>query len=498
MKKNLIIPALAVMAAVSFSCSKENIEGGGSASAADGSFAPKSVIKASLSDTRTTLSDHSILWKEGDMISLFADDGTPVEYVLSAGAGTASAEFTANETPETEMSAYAIYPATGASMVGDIAYINVNEQQNYVEDGFATYYPMAAITADGESYTFENLATVLSLPLTGDAAVKSITLETVGGEGLAGAASVDFSGAVPVLKASAEGASGSVTLTCAEPVQLSADNETVFNFVLIPGEYEGLKITVATEKGTEIEKTTSALTLKAGSFKYFDSPIGITDWQIVGTFTNNWNTPILMEISNGVYCAKNVNIPAGGAFKLRYGNDWNDKNFGLGYNNNPTTIATESGVEIYSGQANLVIEKEGVYDIYFFYQGTSDADDDNYIFVMTAGTVPQIAVTGTLTTANAWSDIPMVIENGMFVAKDVVFEDTDDDPMRFKIRTPETWSGQYNLGFPNKPGNIAFNTALNVVNNGNDMYVTEVGTYDIWFDLCNMQVWVMNNGQKPF
>ena len=85
----------------------------------------------------------------------------------------------------------------------------------------------------------------------------------------------------------------------------------------------------------------------------------------------------------------------------------------------------------------------------------------------------------------------------MFVAKDVVFEDTDDDPMRFKIRTPGTWSGQYNLGFPNA-GDIAFNTALNVVNNGNDMYVIEVGTYDIWFDLCNMQVWVMNNGQKPF
>lgn len=480
MKKNLIIPALAVMAAVSFSCSKENIEGGGSASAADGSFAPKSVIKASLSDTRTTLSDHSILWEKGDMISLFAVDGTPVEYVLSAGAGTASAKFTANETPETEMSAFAIYPATGASMVDDIAYINVNEQQNYVEDGFATYYPMAAITADGESYTFENLATVLSLPLAGDAAVKSITLETVGGEGLAGAASVDFSGAVPVLKASAEGASSSVVLTCAEPVQLSADNETVFNFVLIPGEYEGLKITVATENGGTI-KYTPAFTLKPGTIKTFGGAMNVTSaangWNLIGSFTAGWGSWIDLSESHGVAYSKNIVFPEGNEFKVR-----NAEGAWFGQND-AAKVYLNKRTEMFVNQANMKVAA-GKYDVYCDVAWNS-------IFIMSAGTSP-FSVIGPKGDWN--NDIQMALEDGYFVAKGIEF----DAGNAFKIRTTGTWD-DYNIGFDAEKDITGTDQAQSVQKlDGKNMGVPTAGKYDIYFDLGATNVWVMTEGQKPF
>ena len=414
------------------------------------------------------------------MISLFADDGTPVEYVLSAGAGTASAEFTATETSETEMSAFAIYPATAASMVDDIVYINVNEQQNYVANGFATYYPMAAITADGESYTFENLATVLSLPLAGDAAVKSITLETVGGEGLAGAASVDFSGAVPVLKASAEGASGTVTLTCAEPVQLSADNETVFNFVLIPGEYEGLKITVATEKGGTI-KYTPAFTLKPGTIKTFGGAMNVTaaanGWNLIGSFTAEWGSWIDLSESHGVAYSKNIVFPEGNEFKVR-----NAEGAWFGQND-AAKVYLNKRTEMFVGQENMKVAA-GKYDVYCDVAWNS-------IFIMNAGTSP-FSVIGPKGDWN--NDIQMALEDGYFVAKGIEFDAGD----AFKIRTTGTWD-DYNIGFGKAENITGTDQAQSVQKlDGQNMGVPMAGKYDIYFDLGATNVWVMTEGQKPF
>ena len=414
------------------------------------------------------------------MISLFAEDGTPVEYILSAGAGTASAKFTARETPEPEMSAFAIYPATGASMENKIVYINVNEQQNYVADGFATSYPMAAITADGESYTFENLATVLSLPLAGDAAVKSITLETVGGEGLAGAASVDFSGAVPVLKASAEGASSSVVLTCAEPVQLSADNETVFNFVLIPGEYEGLKITVATEKGGTI-KYTPAFTLKPGTIKTFGGAMNVTaaanGWNLIGSFTAEWDSWIDLSESHGVAYSKNIVFPEGNEFKVR-----NAEGAWFGQNA-ADKVYLNKRTEMFVGQANMKVAA-GKYDVYCDVAWNS-------IFIMDAGT-STFSVIGPKGDWN--NDIQMALEDGYFVAKGIEF----DAGNAFKIRTTGTWD-DYNIGFDAARDITGTDQAQSVQKlGGQNMGVPTAGKYDIYFDLGATNVWVMTEGQKPF
>ena len=216
---------MALVAAVSFSCNKENIEGNDIVNGEETVlYAPQTVITASSTETKTTLSGLEILWEEGDVISLFNENDTPMDYNLIEGAGTTSGKFEAVSEPETGYS-YAVYPAVSGQASEKSVSMTVAANQTYVAEGFSTDFPMGAVTSDGENFTFTNLATVLSLPLQGDAVVRSISIEAVRGEGLAGAATVDFSGATPVLSA---GNSATVTLNCGESgVQLSADAATV-------------------------------------------------------------------------------------------------------------------------------------------------------------------------------------------------------------------------------------------------------------------------------
>ena len=83
---------------------------------------------------------------------------------------------------------YAIYPAVPEATVseGGIS-TSIPEAQTYNGSDFPVSYPMAAVSSDGEKYSFVNLATVLDLSLVGDAAVKTISIEAAGGEKLAGA-----------------------------------------------------------------------------------------------------------------------------------------------------------------------------------------------------------------------------------------------------------------------------------------------------------------------
>lgn len=495
MKKILFLSILALAAAFTVSCNKENIEGEGIPT--DGEavlFAAPSVINASSASTKTTLDGTSILWAEGDAITLFGENGAPVEYTLVSGAGTKSGQFE-NQAAAGQVTAYAVYPATENTLADSKVAVTVAAAQNYVADGFPTDYPMAAVTENGTDFTFENLATVLRLQLKGDATVASVTVRTLGeNEYIAGAATIDFTSGTPVLAASAEGAASAVTLDCGDGVALSAENETVFNFILIPGEYSGFEVTVTDANGAETVRTTGALELLAGTVKTFDSALVINQrWQIVGTFTDDWNSWINMKEVDGLFYAEDVEIPAEGQFKIRYGQDWN-KTYGI--SGESDEIKNNSCIQLSWNASNMkfkpsVAASENKYDIYFYHNPVGD----NFVFVMDAGTVLELAVAGT---CNSWSDTKMSMLGHYFVAENITFNNIEGESMKFKIRTLGTWDGEFNIGFPNNPGDVAYNTALNVIRQGgNDMLITKEGTYDIYFDLCTMTVWVMTPGYKP-
>ena len=473
---------MALVAAVSFSCNKENIEGNDIVNGEETVlYAPQTVITASSTETKTTLSGLEILWEEGDVISLFKENGTPMNYNLIEGNGTTSGKFKAASEPETGYS-YAVYPAVSGQANGKSVAMTVAANQTYVAEGFSTDFPMGAVTSDGQNFTFSNLATVLSLPLQGDAVVRSISIEAVDGEGLAGDATVDFSGATPVLSA---GNSATVTLDCSElGVQLSADAATVFNFILIPGEYGGLKVSVTDVNGHVTERSTGDLTLVAGSVKNFGSALEVNStpqwWCLVGSFTNNWASWIDMHGDNGLSYCLDVEIPESNTFKIRINNEY----WGLNSQFNEGKIKINAPTLLASPGSDMSIAA-GTYDIYWDQYA-------HYMFIMNSGNTP-FSVSGDF---NSWGDTQMEIVDGRMVARNIEFTAGTG----FKIKSTGSWD-DYDLGFGAQNIDIIPNTELSVKHKGQNMFIPgEDGTtvtYDIWFQLNGMKLWVMTPGVEP-
>ena len=482
MKKILFLTSMALVAAVSFSCNKENIEGNDIVNGEETVlYAPQTVITASSTETKTTLSGLEILWEEGDVISLFNENGTPMNYNLIEGAGTTSGKFEADLEPETGYS-YAVYPSVSGQASGKSVEMTVDANQTYVAEGFSTDFPMGAVTSDGLNFTFTNLATVLSLPLQGDAVVRSISIEAVGAEGLAGDATVDFSGATPVLTA---GNSATVTLDCGESgVQLSADAATVFNFILIPGEYSGLKVSVTDVNGHVTERSTGDLTLVAGSVKNFGSALEVNStpqwWCLVGSFTNNWASWIDMHGDNGLSYCLDVEIPESNTFKIRINNEY----WGLNSQFNEGKIKINAPTLLASPGSDMSVAA-GTYDIYWDQYA-------HYMFIMNSGNTP-FSVSGDF---NSWGDTQMEIVDGRMVARNIEFTAGTG----FKIKSTGSWD-DYDLGFGAQNIDIIPNTELSVQHKGQNMFIPgEDGTtvtYDIWFQLYGMKLWVMTPGVEP-
>ena len=488
MKKTLFVPVLAMAAALSVSCSKEETEGvengpvnGGEAAL----FAPQSVISASSAATKTALDGVNINWEEGDAITLFGKDGASVKYTLTEGAGATVGTFEAEGELPAQVQAYAVYPAVaeGVTLNEDKVAVSVAAEQTYNAAGFPAEYPMAAVTSDGQNFLFENLATVVSLSLKGDATVKTVSIEAVGGEKLAGAAAIDFAAeGAPVLKADAE-ASSIVTLSCGDGVQLTAEGVT-FNFVVIPGIFSrGFKVTVSGDESTIMEKSTPAepMTLNAGTIAKF-SPMSATPmgWNITGS-TMGWGTSWIDMIElRGLFYCQNVEMSADEEFKVLWANDWANQAFG---SNNGFTL--NKGVKLNNGEDNLKIAQDGVYDIYFDQM-------TKYLFIMEDGETPGFGLVGNVN-GNNWSiesPVLMTMENGYFVAKNVTFSGDN----AFKIVLDATYDNDYNLG-----GGKSFNVGDTVTayKNGDNFVLSTSGTFDVWLDLGAMTVWVMAPGQTP-
>ena len=93
------------------------------------------------------------------------------------------------------------------------------------------------------------------------------------------------------------------------------------------------------------------------------------------------------------------------------------------------------------------------------------------------------------------SDITMEMKDNLLVAKDVTFDDTDNQGAQFKVLKNGEWSGtenakQYNVGEPiyfsvGKGDNIAVNATLSSVK------------YDIYLSIIKHCVCVVKAGDKP-
>ena len=465
MKKTLFIPFLAIVTALSFSCSKEETEGpanGHENNGETGFFESQAAISASSAATKTILDGVSIKWEENDAITLFDAEGNPVNYTLTDGAGTTIGKFEANGVLPEQVQAYAVYPAVseGIAMADNKVAISVAASQVYMADGFPVEYP----------------------------------LETADGGSLAGPATIDFTSGSPVLSASSDNISSAITLDCGDGVQLT-DDGIVFNFIVIPGNYNGLKITV---KGTDdsiiMTKSTDAeASFRAGT-KTALTAIAISDWVLYGNFTNAENE-VWADYSHftGIsrfVALKNVDIIRSGAtFQIHDNLTW----YGSSSNQE-----LNKGLELSAGTGNTYIGDLGTGNFDFYFD-----TETKHIFVMNTGKSPfrvegagaEWGESGTLTNTNM-----KMTEDGLFVAENVSFTNKTE----FKIMADETaWSRNYEIVLADSWDPIQTNTAVNVKskaeegNAGNIIVGEQKGPFDIWFNPDLMQVCIMTPDQAP-
>ncbi len=492
MKKFLFISFAALMAIAG--CSKDDVPGEdgtpGNTPDEEDFIASQFVISATSSSTKTTLDGTSILWETGDAITLFAEDGNPVKYNLTGGENTTTGTFTADtdELPA-HTSGYAVYPATENSLTDDAVSVEIAATQTYSATGFPTAYPMAAKSADGRNYSFENLATVVNIPLQGEGiTVKSIILETLEGEKIAGESVIRFGLRTPSLSASGSAVS-SITLDCGTDGVTLGEVNTVFSFIVIPDVYSGFRITVKQASGPDIVRTSSEeIELNEGTVATLPD-VQLKGWRISGEALGNTyaefsgSTRFIslkgQTVSDGIFTVSDTD-----------GNEYSCT----------SDITVNFANRLQSSSAGSVSLASGTYDLYI---------DTKHmcLFVMGEGKSPFVVQgegnewgsTGPLTETDM-----TLTEDGLFVAENVQFQ----NEAAFKItasRNGMSWvdlSSYYEI-VATEWADITTGTAVSVKdksenNEGSGFYHSaSTGPFDIWFDPDNMLVWIMNQGQQP-
>lgn len=217
--------------------------------------------------TKTSMDENNnIVWSEGDQLVAFMGTTLKSKYQIKEGSvGSTSGSFT--EVTEAEGSDLeegqeldhnvVLYPYSSdvtCLKKDSRSYglsVTLSGTQVYSKESFANgAFPMVAVSASNR-VAFKNVCGGLKLQFKGVDAIKSIKLEGLSGERLAGPATVTAyaDGADPEVNMSTDAAS-SILLDCGEGVQLDENVPTTFVIAVPPTTFaSGMKITVTDTEG---------------------------------------------------------------------------------------------------------------------------------------------------------------------------------------------------------------------------------------------------------
>lgn len=229
--------------------------------------------------TKTYLdAQNNIRWSEDDQIVGFMKSSLGQKYqILPSSVGKTSASFEnlsgSNIDSEAEWGHNILYypysDAIGAAKNGSAYTLNVvlPDQQTYAAESFGKGSMAMAAVSEDNNMTFKNVLGAMKLQFLGTQRVKSIALQGRNNEKLSGDAVVtaytdDTKPAITM----ASGASKSVTLNCAEGVQLNESTATDFIIALPPvlfskgftvtvTDAEGQTYTVGTDKANVVQRS---------------------------------------------------------------------------------------------------------------------------------------------------------------------------------------------------------------------------------------------------
>jgi len=204
-------------------------------------------------DTRTTITpsgEHSssIIWSEGDILSVFIDGSTQaVPFTLSEGAGTGKGVFNGKGGGNSYTAFYpsSMIPSRGTGTLR----LTLPSEQTYSPGTFSTgTYPMVAVS-DSPELHFRNIASVIRLSITGYHEVTRIVFRSNDPEAkVSGKAMVSLSDPSRPELTMVSGAVDSLVLTVPR-VKLDEKTATDFYLVVPPQTYKkGFSVRVYTDE----------------------------------------------------------------------------------------------------------------------------------------------------------------------------------------------------------------------------------------------------------
>ena len=198
--------------------------------------------------TKTVLAGLVPTWSANDVLTVFDQDGTPVEFVNSTGAGTTATFSTTSWTGKVPICAVYSNAPTYDVTTGT-AGVTVPSVQQAPAGSFASGAnpSVGQVSLNGGEYTvatMKNVAALLSFTFTGDVDVLSLKIEGGDGEQIAGTANVAYPSMNWVASASP---ATEVVLT---PQGGTFTGGVTYYAVLLPGTYsKGLKFTIIDANG---------------------------------------------------------------------------------------------------------------------------------------------------------------------------------------------------------------------------------------------------------
>ena len=234
-------------------------------------------------ESRTSTSDgRSVIWNEGDTVSLFNGKNVNEKYRVQEGEGgkasTTLVKVTDSDSPAGSDATFAAniayypygtvnYTGKGSNHALDVTVPNT---QTYAQNTFGKgALPMVAVTAstDDNNLSFKNLFGLIKLQFKGSDGVdkvKSVTIKGNNGEKLSGKAAVSCSNTTaPTVSFGGTDVYDYVKLDCADGVAISKTTTTAFWVALPPVAFSnGITVTVELGDGRTVTKSTNrALTI---------------------------------------------------------------------------------------------------------------------------------------------------------------------------------------------------------------------------------------------
>ena len=210
-----------------------------------------------------------------------------------------------------------------------------------------------------------------------------------------------------------------------------------------------------------------------------------TTYGLIGEF-NGWGSDVdLVARGDGWYVTEALEIAAEGKLLIRLNDAWDEK-----FGNDGSKLSLGENTLTYGG-ADMWIDA-GTYDFYF------NPTTSKLFLVVAGGEDPTAGVSDVWTikgdvNGTQWgTDVPTEVVDGLFVAKNVTFQDSYGQGYNFKVLENGTWYGA--ADGVNSVGEVI---AISTSGGNIRMDVDPNSSYDIYIDGANKKVCVVEAGETP-